>query len=436
LNKKLIGLGMLLAANGAFAQTASPSSVEIFGIIDIGVGHSQHSLSEDSNFPVNMSPVATKAGSNTGGGDTGMFNGGLSPSRIGFKGSEDLGGGLRAVFTLETGFNSPNGVIANGVASLANNKSTAQSTVSGDSSLAGQLFNRQANVGLASSWGTLTLGRNYSFGYETLLAYDPMEGSQTFSPLGYSGSYGGGGFTEDFRIDNSIKYKFQSNGINVGALYKLGGQAGSTNAQSEFQFNLGYENGPFGVSGTYSAVKDGISAANSATAGAVNITVADTTSYMLAASYKMDPFKLRGGYERMNFNNPSNPGLDAGITSALGYPVGAAVNVTAYNIEKTFDVYFVGLTYDVTPAFSTTVAYYDVKQNNYASAAAPCTTGTNVATCSGKNQFYSLLGDYKLSKRTHLYAGYMYNKVDGGIANGYIGSDSNGFVGAGMKHSF
>ena len=427
---KFIGLCLCFTGQMAFAQSASPTSIELYGIFDIGVGHSQHSLSEDSNFPILMSPVATKLGNS---GDTGMFNGGLSPSRIGFKGSEDLGDGLRAVFTLETGFNSPNGVISNGVASLANNQSKTQSTVSADSSLAGQLFNREANAGLSSSdWGTITFGRNYSFGYDTLVQYDPMEGSQTFSPFGYSGSYGGGGSTEDYRIDNSIKYKFQSNGVKVGALYKLGGQTGSTDAQSEFQLNLGYEYGPFGIMGTYSAVKDAIFSTNSNTVGAVNITVADTTSYMLAASYKVDQWRVRGGYERIEFDNPSNPTLDAGITSVLGYPVGT-ISTTAYTFEKQFDVYFVGVTYEVTPQFNATVAFYDVKQNDYSNGA--CTTGVNVATCSGTNKFYSVLGDYKLSKRTHLYAGYMYNQVAGGFSSGFL-NDSNSFFGAGMKHSF
>lgn len=427
---KFIGLCLGLSGQMAFAQSASPTSIELYGIIDIGIGHSQHSLSEDSNFPILMNPVATKLGNSA---DTGMFNGGLSPSRIGFRGAEDLGDGLRAVFTLETGFNSPNGVISNGLASLAANQAKTQTTVSADSSLAGQLFNREANLGLSSSsLGTITFGRNYSFGYDTLVQYDPMEGSQTFSPFGYSGSYGGGGSTEDYRIDNSIKYKFQSNGFRFGALYKLGDQTGSTDAQSEFQLNLGYEYGAFSVVGTYSAVKDAVFATNSNTVGAVNITVADTTSYMLAASYKIDHLRLRGGYERIDFDNPSNAGLDTGITSTLGYPVGT-VNITAYNLEKRFDVYFSGVTYEVSPQFNATVAFYDVKQNDYSNGA--CTTGVNVATCSGSNKFYSVLGDYKLSKRTHLYAGYMANKVSGGFSSGFL-NDSNGFLGAGIKHAF
>ena len=56
LNKKLIAsaIGMLLAANGAFAQSASNNSVELYGIIDLGVGHVENSLTADANFPASV----------------------------------------------------------------------------------------------------------------------------------------------------------------------------------------------------------------------------------------------------------------------------------------------------------------------------------------------------------------------------------------------
>lgn len=430
MKKQFAGLGIFLAAGGAMAQTAGAPSVEIYGVLDVGIAYGQHTLSEDPNNPSNQNPQAQKLGNNSA---TTLFGNGLSPSRIGFKGAEDLGNGLKAVFTLENGFTVPYGTIANGPASVANNTAKAPLTSPGDSSLAGQLFNRQSNVGLASSeLGTVTFGRNYSLGYEGLLVYDPLEGS-LFSPFGFSGVYAAGGFTEDFRVDNSIKYKFKSSsGFNVGALYKLGGQAGSTNAQSELQFNAGYDNGTFGIQASYSAIKDGIGAFSSNTAGTLNATFADTTSFMLAAKYKFDPWTLRGGYERINFQNPSNPALDSATTNLFGIPVGA-VTTTAFNLEKTYDVYFAGLTYDVTPAFGATVAFYDVKQNDFLNGA--CTTGVNVASCSGSNKFYSALTTYKMSKRTRLYAGYMYNKVDGGFSTGFL-NNSNNFFGIGINHAF
>jgi predicted porin len=377
-----------------------------------------------------MAPIITKTANSS---VNGMFNGGMAQSRIGFKGTEDLGNGLKTIFTLETGFNPQFGTLSNGPLSIADNSGKAPTTYSGDASVAGQLFNRQANVGLSSdTWGSVVIGRSYSLGYETMSAYDPMDGSAVFSPLGYSGAYAGGGYTEDLRFDNSIHYKYESQGFNVGALYKVGGQAGSTSAQSAAQLTAGYTNGPFGIQATYSAIKDAFSVASSATLGTVNLTVADTKSLMLAASYKVGDVRVRGGYEYQEFTNPSNPALDASITSVLGEPV-ASVSVTAFNQEKKLDVYFIGATYDFSKAFSATAAYYDIKQNDYSAGA--CTTGSNVVSCGGTSKFYSFLADYKLSKRTDVYAGYMYNHVDGGMASGFL-QNGNALMGAGIKHMF
>src|ERR1700741_3115495 len=82
LNKKLIGLGMMLAANGAMAQSAGTNSVELYGILDVAVGHMEYSLSADGNSPATVNPLsATKTSINNP--VTGMFNGGIQDSRWG-----------------------------------------------------------------------------------------------------------------------------------------------------------------------------------------------------------------------------------------------------------------------------------------------------------------------------------------------------------------
>ncbi len=98
-------------------------------------------------------------------------------------------------------------------------------TVSSNSSLDGQLFNRQAFVGLSSTqYGSIAFGRNYNFIYDVVTNYDPVLQAQTFSALGSSNTIGGGGgISEDTRVDNSIKYKINVSGVNFGALYKFGG---------------------------------------------------------------------------------------------------------------------------------------------------------------------------------------------------------------------
>ena len=430
LNKKLFLVAMLLAVKSAYAASGD-ASIEVYGVLDVGFAHASNALSASSQFSSGISSVNAKTAN---AGVSGLSNGEVAPSRIGFKGTEDVGNGWKTIFDLETGFNLPYGTYSNGVGSVAANTKSSITTNNADSSTAGQLFNRQAYVGLASEqYGTVTLGRNYSLGYDTMMAYDPLDGAQLFSPIGYSGSYAGGGLTEDFRIDDSVKYKYQYQNVNAGVLYKFGGQAGSTSAQSEAQATLGYDNGTFGIQATFSEVKDGLSAGNSNTLGTVSLTVANTQSAMLAASYKIDQFRLRGGYQRQTFKNPSNPALDATITTVLGYSVTGAVNTTAYTNEKKLDVYFVGVTYDFAKNVSASVAYYDVKQNDYSGGT--CTGGSSLASCSGNNRFFSALAFYKLSKRTQLYAGFMKNKVDGGFASGFV-NDTNNTVGLGIKHMF
>src|SRR5215469_10241739 len=114
----------MLVASAAHAQ----SSVTLYGLIDT-------SLLYSSSARVNA------ANPSAGGGTQWQeFAGSLSTPRWGMRGSEDLGGGLKADFMLESGFNSTNGTLKNG----------------------GDLFGRQAWIGLnASQYGTLTLGRQY-----------------------------------------------------------------------------------------------------------------------------------------------------------------------------------------------------------------------------------------------------------------------------------
>ncbi|MFY1850008.1 porin, partial [Achromobacter dolens] len=118
--KKTLLAAALLAGFAGVAQ--AETSVTLYGIIDTGIGYNKISGAGDA-----------KNGSRIG-----MINGVQNGSRWGLRGSEDLGDGLRAVFQLESGFDSGNG-------------KSAQN---------GRLFGRQATVGLASdSWGQLDFGR-------------------------------------------------------------------------------------------------------------------------------------------------------------------------------------------------------------------------------------------------------------------------------------
>ncbi len=432
MNKKLAGLGLLFAANGALAQSASPSSIELYGIIDLAVGHVEHSLSADPNYG-NTVNALTATKSSIGSGVTAMINGGIQGSRWGVRGSEDLGGGVKAFFTLESGFNAQDGALPNGAASLASNSPKA-TTVSSDSSINGQLFNRQAFVGLSDgALGSVALGRNYNPIYDIVTDYDPVMQSQTFSPLGASNSIGGGGgYSENVRIDNSLKYKNSFGPVKLGLLYKVGGQAGNSSAGSAYALNLGYEEGPFGVQAVYEAFTDSLKSATSTVAGEVNVTNYNTSAYIVAAKYLFDNFTVRGGYESYTLKAPSDALATLGITNFAGYTIAnagaASANFSA--AEQTTRIAFIGGDYNFTPALNLALGFYD--QDPQQSA--------DKKQLSGNIYSYSALLDYHFSRRTDVYAGLMYSQYKGAnySAPFVAGGDntSNYVTGFGIRTKF
>ncbi len=444
MNKKLIGLGMLVASSSAFAQSAGTNSVELYGILDAAVGRVDYSLTENSQAPASVSPLsATKvAVSNSA---TGLFNGGIQGSRWGIRGSEDLGGGMKAFFTLESGFDINSGSLANGAASLAGNSPTA-TTVNGNSSLSGQLFSRQAFVGIGGDWGSVAFGRNYAPFYDIYNDYDPVQFAQLFSPLGNSGTIGGGGgVSEDTRVDNSIKYKLKVEGMNFGLLYKLGGQAGSTSAQSGFAANVGYEAGPFGVQAAYEAFKDAAKGTTSTIAGDVGITTYDTTSWTITGKYNFGDFNLKGGFETYTLSTPGDatftaPGKCAAPseTSYYGFSVDPAKAVTFCGADQKTNVWFIGGDWNITPALNLALGFYDQnpKQSDDYVATSATNTAPKTGQADGNIYTYSALLDYHFSKRTDTYAGLMYSQYKGDNYPSAVYNDSNYIFAVGIRHKF
>jgi predicted porin len=129
--KKMILAAALAAAfsSAAYAQT----NVTMYGIVDAG--------------------IAYKKNGNPAGNTVSMESGQQSGSRLGFKGREDLGGGLAAIFTLESGFNIDDGKLGQG----------------------GRLFGRQAWVGMSGGFGSVKLGRQLTSLYTALDQKDPFQ---------------------------------------------------------------------------------------------------------------------------------------------------------------------------------------------------------------------------------------------------------------------
>jgi len=421
MKKSLVALAAL-AAVAAHAQ----SSVQFYGVVDATVGTVQHSLSVDPQFPGSVNPfssVKTSVPSSV----TGMFNGGESPSRWGIRGSEDLGSGMKAVFNLESGFNLPTGQISNAGAALASNAPTA-TTVAANSSIDGQLFNRQAWVGLSDSkLGQIAFGRNYAPIFDVTVANDPLNGSQLFSPLGFSGTIGGGGgVSEDTRVDNSIKYTNKTGDFNYGGMYKLGGVAGSGSIASGSAVNAGYTYGPVSVQAAYQEFRDAVKGGSGSVANQVKLSVYNTKATMVGATYALEQAKIKVGYEEYTLSTPSDLAYAASITSYYGISVqSSAAGLSDTQAKRTTDVLWIGGDYNVTPMFNVAAGYYDQKQK----------ASSDNGQLAGDIYTASLLASYKFSKMTDVYVGYAYSQYKGAAyATGVY--TSNNIVGTGLRVRF
>lgn len=412
-----------LAALGTLSGVAhAESNVTLYGVLDVAIGGVTSQGNTDPNFPATVNPVSANHATTS---VTGMFNGGIQDSRWGLKGAEDLGNGMKAIFTLESGIDLQSGTLNNAIAGQQNTTSN-----SANSSLNGQLFNRQSWVGLTDAkLGTLTFGRSYSPIYDIVVAYDPVQAAQLFSPLGFSGSYGGGaGVSEDTRLDNNVKYINKIGDINFGASYKFGGVAGNTTAGTVYTFSLGYEHGPLGVQATYlgavDSIKTGGAAANTATATAYN-----NSGYMIAAKYKLnDVANIKAGYEHYTLSAASDLISTSTMPSVYGVATSSASSYTGS--DQNVNIYFVGGDYNVTPALNVAAGYYVINLNGY-------DTKTGVT-----NTFVSLLADYSLSKRTDVYAGAMFGAYSDTTTTTSINynaagtNSTNAVYAVGIRHKF
>jgi GBP family porin len=187
----------MVAIPGLFsAAVQAQSKVEIYGLISGGIGY----LSNQGG-PHNLE---TLSGTNQN-------------PRLGFRGQEDLGGGSKAIFALENGFNMMTGVASQN----------------------GRLFGRQSYVGLSNTGlGTVTLGRQYE-------AVKDYLGPVVIASNGVHIGDNDNGYN-NLRVQNSVKYISPTiDKFNVTALYGFGEQAGDSSANTVYSLGSGYKNGPF-----------------------------------------------------------------------------------------------------------------------------------------------------------------------------------------------
>jgi len=370
---------VLGAAGAAHAQ----SSVTLYGVLD------------DSIQYINNVNVAGKNKSLTG-----LASGNLQGPRWGLKGTEDLGGGLKAIFQLENGFD-PN---------------------SGQLNQDGREFGRQAYVGLQSDqFGTVTLGRQYDPVVDLVQAVtaDNYWGSTFTTPSDVDNN------DNSSRTNNAVKYTSQTYaGFQFEAMYAFGGVAGSTGAGQTWSGAATYSNGPFSIAAGYIRMNNantaaaraggdpaGWSSTSDGTFNSINLPYASAKSIGIASvagQYVIGPVTAGIRYSNAQYKPD---GLST-FSSTERYNVGAGF-----------------VNYQLTPAALLGLGY-------------TFTHGSGNGESASYNQI-SLGGDYNLSKRTDVYLVGAWQKASGTGAvasvadyDQFSASDSQAIVSLGIRHKF
>jgi predicted porin len=338
---------LAFAVFGTFAGAASAqSSVTVYGLLDVAV-------------------VQEKGGS--AGSVTKLTSGVGSGSRLGFRGTEDLGGGMSALFLLENGFQADTGVAGQG----------------------GSLFGRQAYVGLQGNFGAVTLGRQYTPQYLTVAFVDPFGSGWVGDSKNLMPTTG----NSSSRMDNSVKYVSpKMSGLSVELAYGAGEIAGDSEAGRQLGAAVDYAAGPLRVRLGYHKRND--------------TPVLTTTAYgehtVLAATYDFGVAKghlaygTNRGQNSSPFRNGANPFGHAGtqVTSSesndalfgVTVPFGAHALLASYirkddrtALNQDADQLAIGYRYGLSKRTDLYAAYSQIDNKNGASY----TVGSSIESGSG-----------------------------------------------------
>lgn len=285
INRSAVALAVLLLGSAAQAQ----SSVNLYGILDVGV--------------VALDGIGNKTRHLVSSGQQ------LS-SRLGLRGTEDMGGGWKAMFTIEHQLYADTGGISQttplsgyaiparalvGIPNTVRNQLEPQLGQSLAASLNNKFWHRQAWVGLVTPGGALTLGRQYSPVYSTFGKFDPHQAGNVgnaFAALTVPTGV-------EIRIDNSLQYVAEGKGWRVNAIMARGeGEVGPGNF--------------WGVGGSYAIGGFEIGFAHQRRETSEGLDSLKNT--VVAATYETGPFKLFGSYLRAEDHHPV---LGAQLRAAL-----------------------------------------------------------------------------------------------------------------------
>ncbi|RKP45166.1 porin [Trinickia fusca] len=361
MKKHVISVAVLTAfAAPAFAQ----NSVTLYGLIDEGF-----------NYTNNVN----------GGHVYELQSGVVQGSRWGLKGSEDLGGGLKAVFQLENGFNVNNGKLGEG----------------------SREFGRQAFVGLSKDgFGTVTLGRQY----DALVDYlAPLTANGNWGGTIFSHPYDNDNTDNSFRVNNTVKYASPDfAGFQFGATYSF---SNDTNFANNRQYSVGtqYTNGGLAVAAAYLQANNpgmtsggAIAGPNSSGQGAdENFISTRLRIFGAGVNYTFGPATAGFVYTNSTINNPTgNDNMFVGNDSVVA-TTGALAHAGVNRLR--FQNFEINGKYQLTPALYLG-AQYVYTMENY---------DTTAGSAKPKIHTFGLMADYNLSKRTDVYVQGAFQQVAG-----------------------
>ncbi|MDP9651246.1 porin [Paraburkholderia caledonica] len=355
MKKSLVIASILGAATGV---AHAESSVTLYGIIGTSI-----------NF-------------NTNSGGHQLYNltaGPLQGSRFGFRGSEDLGGGYAATFTLENGYDPTSGKLGQG----------------------GLIFGRQAFVGLSSNYGTVTLGRQYDALVDNvgLLATGDQWG-------GYLQAHAGDvdNFNNTYRTNNTVKYAFKSNGLLIAGTYSFGNVAGNFSQNQIWSLGASYTSGNLSLGvGYLNARNPNISLFGNSTSGtpsAATSNVANSNTRIYSGYSSANTYQVIGAGAAYTIGLATLGATYSNVKfMALGSSSGP--NPSNYHGTAAFNNVEVNFKYQLTPALVLGTAY-------------TYTDGSSVNGNAGAKYHQVGVGaDYNLSKRTDVYIVGVYQKASG-----------------------
>ena len=306
MKRAVLTLSVLAAACGAaLAQDATPT-VTVYGIVDGGIVHTTGLANAKTN----------------------VASGIMEGSRFGLRGNEDIGGGYRALFTIEHRMEINDGTISNrpptgtqtpdrlNQAALLGLPTALQPAVAGVAAqlgqtlgvnLPGRFWDRQAYVGLVTPFGAILLGRQYTPAYEINANFDIM-GTQSALSAGQVASVPA---SVDIRVSNAIQYRIVLGGLTAGAMYSLGDPSvvtGNTKANRFGGAMVMYKTGPYAVGVGYNQRNNDIGQKS-------------LRSTLVGASMQIGPGTVSAMYGEIKDDNPSGV---ATIATSLTPLVGSA----------------------------------------------------------------------------------------------------------------